>query len=80
MIDFFDNIFVNRFKRGTFKYFMRDTFPVMAFMTFSTWILWKMTDDYDKICRQYKRDLSFKQELVEAENKVQINNFMIKLY
>ena len=49
---------------------MRDSFPVFAFMTFSTYVLWKMQDDYDNIFRKYKKDLSYKQEIIEKEDEV----------
>ena len=37
------------FRQRKFKQFMRDTFPFLAFLTFSTWIIYKMELQFDKM-------------------------------
>ena len=62
---------------------MKDTFPFLAFLTFSTFIIYKMEFQLDKMNKSIFKIKTIKEQEIEKENlvfkkKIQIFYFYIK--
>ena len=60
---------------GKYKRFMRESFPVIFFIAFSTYITYLMHDELDVIKRKVQRNKSYKEEIIDKEN-VALNNII----
>ena len=54
---------------------MRETFPLLAFIAFSTYVIYKMEREYDGMVRSVIKIKTFKEEQAEKEDAVK--NFFI---
>lgn len=57
-------------KQNRFKAFMTETFPLLAFISFSCLILWKMENQFDEMHQTMNKRKSLKQVEMERENEV----------
>ena len=59
--------------------FTKETLPIMLFISFSCYIIWKMEDQLDGMRRKVIRSKSIKQLEVERENEVKSNQYIYQL-
>ena len=49
---------------------MKETFPLLSFIAFSTYVLYKMEREYDSMVRSVIKIKTFKEEQSEKEDEV----------
>ena len=62
------------FRRGPFKKFMNETFPLVAFITFSCYMVYSMEYKYTKMKDKVIASKSLKQIQIEEEDEVLKND------
>lgn len=65
-------MFMNFDGRG-FKTFKKETMPLLLFISFSSYILYKMESDYAKMASTVTKVKSQKQQMAEEEDEVNHN-------
>ncbi|KAL4510706.1 hypothetical protein ABPG72_004860 [Tetrahymena utriculariae] len=57
------------FQTRKFRMFMKETFPFLAFVSFSTYIIYKMENQFDKMNQSVFRVKTLKEQEIEKENE-----------